>query len=347
VCSYCVTEVLTIALDVMGGDHGADVVLPAALRFLKRRNDFNLLLVGDRQIIEKGLASLGAGGNPHLEIQHASQTVEMDELASHALRFKKDSSMRIAIDMVKAGKAQACVSAGNTGALMATARFVLKTLPGIDRPAICTSLPTITGHTWVLDLGANIDSSPKHLFQFGLMGSVLASAVDGNANPRVGLLNIGEEEMKGSETIREAASLLSASQMNYIGFVEGDDIYSGKADVVACDGFIGNIALKSSEGVAKMIAYFIKREFTRNILTRMAALLAMPVLKAFRKQIDPRRYNGASLLGLRGSVIKSHGGADVLAFSHAIEVAAVVVEQNVPELISSQMQSAMVERQVV
>jgi glycerol-3-phosphate acyltransferase PlsX len=342
------SKVLTIALDVMGGDHGPAVVVPAALRFLKKRREgFKLLLVGDQDVIEKELARLGATGNSRLEIQHASQTVQMDELPSHALRFKKDSSMRVAIDMVKQGRAQACVSAGNTGALMATARFVLKTLPGIDRPAICTSLPTITGHTWMLDLGANIDSSSEHLFQFGLMGSVLAGAVDGNPNPSVGLLNIGEEEMKGSETIREAASLLANSPLNYIGFIEGDDVYSGKVDVVACDGFIGNISLKSSEGVAKMISHFIKREFGRNVLTRLAALAAMPVLKSFKKQIDPRRYNGASLLGLRGSVIKSHGGADTLAFSHAIEVAAVVVEQNVPELISSQLKSVMVERQAV
>jgi glycerol-3-phosphate acyltransferase PlsX len=341
------TETLTIALDVMGGDHGPDVVLPAALRFLKMRPDFRLLLVGDRDIVEQGLAGLGETDNHRLEIQHASQTVEMDELPSHALRFKKDSSMRVAIDMVKTGRAQACVSAGNTGALMATARFVLKTLPGIDRPAICTSLPTMTGHTWMLDLGANIDSSPEHLFQFGLMGSVLARAVDGNSAPSVGLLNIGAEEMKGSETIKEAATLLTASELNYAGFVEGDDVYGGKVDVVACDGFAGNIALKSSEGVARMISHFIRREFNRNILTRLAALVAMPVLRAFRRRIDPRRYNGASLLGLRGSVIKSHGGADALAFSHAIEVAAAVVERNVPELISSQLQSAMVERQVV
>ena len=342
------TEILTIALDVMGGDHGPDVVLPAALRFLRKRGGkFHLLLVGDRDVIEKGLANLGAKSNSRLEIQHASQAVQMDELPSHALRFKKDSSMRVAIDMVKQGRAQACVSAGNTGALMATARFVLKTLPGIDRPAICTSLPTITGHTWMLDLGANIDSSPEHLFQFALMGSVLASAVDRNSNPSVGLLNIGEEEMKGSETIKEAAGLLSSSQLNYVGFIEGDDVYSGKVDVVACDGFIGNISLKSSEGVAKMISYFIKREFNRNVITRLAALVALPVLKAFQKRIDPRRYNGASLLGLRGSVIKSHGGADVLAFSHAIEVAAVVVERNVPDLISSQLKSVMAERQAV
>ena len=342
------SKVLTIALDVMGGDHGPAVVVPAALRFLKKRREgFKLLLVGDQDVIEKELARLGATGNSRLEIQHASQTVQMDELPSHALRFKKDSSMRVAIDMVKQGRAQACVSAGNTGALMATARFVLKTLPGIDRPAICTSLPSITGHTWMLDLGANIDSSPEHLFQFGLMGSVLARAVDRNPNPRVGLLNIGEEEMKGNDTIREAAALLSASALNYVGFVEGDDIYSGKVDVVACDGFVGNISLKSTEGAAKLIYHFIKREFTRNIFTRLAALVAMPVLKAFQKQIDPRRYNGASLLGLRGIVVKSHGGADKVSFAHAIDEAVLEVEKNVPERISARLEELLTQGQAV
>ena len=338
-------EVLTIALDVMGGDHGASVVIPAALRFLKKRSGFSLLLVGDQAVIRAELAKLGASGDQRLEIQHASQAVDMDELPSKALRFKKDSSMRIAINMVKEGRAQACVSAGNTGALMATAKFVLKTLPGIDRPAICTSLPTTSGHTWMLDLGANIDSTPQHLFQFALMGSVLAQAIDGNQNPTVGLLNIGEEEMKGSETIKEAAILLADSQLNYAGFIEGDGIYTGKVDVVACDGFIGNIALKSSEGIAKMISYFIKREFTRNVFTRLAAIVALPVLKSFRKQIDPRRYNGASLLGLRGSVIKSHGSADVLSYSNAIEVAATVVERNVPDLIKSRLEAVVSTRQ--
>jgi glycerol-3-phosphate acyltransferase PlsX len=331
----------------MGGDHGPDVVLPAALCFLSARGNFNLILVGDQTIIQSGLERLGALDNPRLSIQHASQTVDMDELPSRALRFKKDSSMRVAINLIKEGRAQACVSAGNTGALMATSKFVLKTLPGIDRPAICTSLPTMRGHTWMLDLGANIDSTPENIFQFGLMGSVLASAVDGNPHPTVGLLNIGQEEMKGSECIKEAATLLAKSQINYAGFVEGDDIYAGKVDVVACDGFIGNIALKSSEGVARMISHFIKREFSRNVFTRLAGLVAMPVLKAFRKQIDPRRYNGASLLGLAGSVIKSHGGADQLAFCNAIEVAAIVVERNVPELIRSQLQAIMTERKAV
>ena len=339
------TEKMTIALDVMGGDHGVDVVLPAAKSVLEKRDDVDLLLVGDESIIRHALEGLGLADHPRLKIQHASQRVEMDELASHALRFKKDSSMRVAINMVKEGRAQACVSAGNTGALMATARYVLKTLPGIDRPAICTSLPSMHGHTWMLDLGANIDSTPEQLFQFALMGSVLASALDHSEAPRVGLLNVGEEEMKGNETVKEAASLLSSGELNYIGFVEGTDVYCGDVEVVVCDGFVGNIALKTSEGVAKMIAHFIKKEFTRNILTRIAALFALPVLKAFRRQIDPRRYNGASLLGLRGSVIKSHGGADVLAFSNAINVAAEVVEQNVPERIKSRLQVILSKRQ--
>jgi len=339
------TEKYIIALDVMGGDHGVDVVLPAAKSVLEKRNDITLLLVGDEAIIKHGLHELGLSDHPCVQIQHASQRVEMDELASRALRFKKDSSMRVAINMVKEGRAQACVSAGNTGALMATARYVLKTLPGIDRPAICASLPSMHGNTWMLDLGANIDCTPEQLFQFALMGSVLASALDHNESPRVGLLNVGEEEMKGNVTVKEAASLLSSGALNYVGFVEGTDIYCGDVDVVVCDGFVGNISLKTSEGVAKMISHFIKKEFTRNILTRIAALFALPVLKAFRQQIDPRRYNGASLLGLRGSVIKSHGGADILAFSNAINVAAEVVEQNVPERIKSRLQIILSERQ--
>ncbi|HHO69485.1 MAG TPA: phosphate acyltransferase PlsX [Gammaproteobacteria bacterium] len=341
------SEPVTIALDAMGGDHGASVVVPAALRVLARRPDIRLLLVGDEDIVEHALAGRGAAFGDRLAIQHASQCVEMDEPPSRALRFKKDSSMRVAINMVKEGRAQACVSAGNTGALMATARYVLKTLPGIDRPAICTSLPTMKGHTWMLDLGANIDSTAEHLFQFGVMGSVLATAVDGNPRPGVGLLNIGEEEIKGNETVREAAALMSSGSMNYIGFVEGDDVYAGVADVVVCDGFVGNISLKTGEGVARMIAYFIKREFSRNLLTRLAGLCAMPVLKAFRRRIDPRRYNGASLLGLRGTVIKSHGGADELAYANAIEVAAVVVRQSVPERIRSQLETMLSERQAV
>jgi len=322
---------LRIALDAMGGDFGAEVVVPAALEALSQHADLHLILVGDEAILKPRCS------HPRLSIRHASQQVEMNESPSKALRFKKDSSMRVAIDLVKSGDAQACVSAGNTGALMATAKFVLKTLPCIDRPAICTVLPTMIGHTHVLDLGANIDSSAEHLMQFAVMGSVLSTAVDNLAAPKVGLLNIGEEEMKGNEQVKEAARLLLQTSVNYIGFVEGDDIYKGKADVVVCDGFVGNIALKTSEGVAKMITQFLKEEFSKNWLTKAAALIAMPVMKNLRKRIDPRRYNGASLLGLQGIVIKSHGGADVLAFRHAIEEAIVEVEKNVPTRISDQL----------
>jgi glycerol-3-phosphate acyltransferase PlsX len=261
----------------------------------------------------------------------------MDELPSHALRNKKDSSMRIAINLVKEGSAHACVSAGNTGALMATARFVLKMLPGIDRPAICTALPTQRRHTWMLDLGANVDVDAEHLFQFALMGSVLAQSVDGTERPAIGVLNIGEEEIKGNEQVKHAAKLIADSHLHYTGYAEGDDIYKGNFDVIVCDGFVGNIALKTSEGVAQMIAFFIRQEFTRNLLTRLAAMVAMPVLKAFRRRIDPRRYNGASLLGLNGIVIKSHGGADALAFANAVKVAVIAAREQVPERIRLQL----------
>jgi len=331
---------VTIALDAMGGDSGSVVVVPAALKALNQHQDVNFILVGDEGELTRALDAAGAGKHSsRLKIHHASQKVEMDELPSSALRNKKDSSMRVALNLVKQGEADACVSAGNTGALMATSRFVLKMLPGIDRPAICTSLPSIASHTWMLDLGANVDCNAEHLFQFALMGSVLAEAVDGKKNPRVGLLNIGEEEIKGNEQVKEAAQLLSENMPNYAGYAEGDDIYKGGFDVIVCDGFVGNVSLKTSEGVAKMIAAFIKQEFTRNILTRLAALVAMPVLKAFRHRIDPRRYNGASLLGLRGIAIKSHGGADALAFANAIKVAILQVREDVPQRITAQLQA--------
>ena len=230
---------------------------------------------------------------------------------------------------------------------MATARFVLKMLPGIDRPAICTALPTMTSHTWMLDLGANVDVGADHLLQFSVMGSVMASAVDGNTSPRIGLLNIGEEEIKGNEQVKEAARLLTSSHLNYGGYAEGDDIYKGGFDVIVCDGFVGNVSLKTTEGVAKMIAQFIREEFSRNLLTKAAALITMPVLRAFRRRIDPRRYNGASLLGLRGIVIKSHGGADALAFANAIKVGVLAVRESVPERISSQLQTYMEQRQAI
>jgi len=338
---------VTIALDAMGGDFGPDIVVPAVQKAASAYPDVNFILVGDKALLDTAMAKAALAGSPRVRVQHASQKVEMDESPSGALRNKKDSSMRVALDLVKAGAADACVSAGNTGALMATSRFVLKMLPGIDRPAICTSLPSASSHTWVLDLGANVDCDAKHLFQFALMGSVLATAVDGNASPSVGLLNVGEEEIKGNDAVKRAAQLLADGPLNYAGYAEGDDIYMGTFDVIVCDGFVGNVALKSSEGVAKMIATFIRQEFRRNLLTRIAAVIAMPVLKAFRSRIDPRLYNGASLLGLRGIVIKSHGGADALAFANAIKVAILEVRESVPERITARLQSYQEQRQAV
>ena len=336
----------TIALDCMGGDFGVPVVVPAALKALRQYPELNLILVGQQDEIEAELAKQKQATGTRLTIQHASEVVGTDEPPSQALRGKKDSSMRVAINLVKEGSAKACVSAGNTGALMATARFVLKTLPGIDRPAICTVLPNIKGgHTHVLDLGANVDSSAESLLEFAVMGSALCNAVDNNPNPSVGLLNIGEEEIKGNERVKEAARLLADSKLNYIGYVEGDGIYMGHADVVVCDGFVGNVMLKTTEGVAKMISHYMKQEFKRNVFTLLSGLIAMPVLKAFRKRIDPREYNGASLLGLQGIVIKSHGGADTLSFSNAIREAMMEVKNNVPARITRQLEHELVERQ--
>ena len=329
---------VTISLDAMGGDHGPSVTVPAALEALKNNSDLILILVGDEETLRQHLQQANREPDERLRIQHASEQVGMCESPSQALRKKKDSSMRVAINLVKDGQADACVSAGNTGALMATARFVLKMISTVDRPAICGILPTIGGHAHMLDMGANVGSSADNLFEFAVMGSVLASAVDGIENPTIGLLNIGEEEIKGNERIKEAARMLSDSQLNYIGYVEGDGIYADKADVVVCDGFDGNIALKASEGVAKMISFKIREAFSKNIYTKLVALIAMPVLNGFRKTIDPRRYNGASLLGLQGIVIKSHGGADVLAFNTAINTAVVEVRNRVPEKISEQLE---------
>jgi glycerol-3-phosphate acyltransferase PlsX len=336
-----------IAIDAMSGDHGPSVTVPASLRALEKYPELKLILVGDQQILGDELARHGGRTGERLELQHASQVVGMDEAPSSALRGKKDSSMRIAINLVKEGGAQACVSAGNTGALMATARFVLKTLPGIDRPAILTALPTIRGQSYVLDLGANIDSRAENLYEFAVMGSVLAQTVGNIDAPSVGLLNIGEEEIKGNEQVKEASRMLQRSGLNYVGFVEGDDIYKGTVDVVVCDGFIGNVALKASEGVAKMISHYMRQEFKRNLLTRLAGLVALPVLKAFRARIDPRSYNGASLVGLRGIVIKSHGSADVFAFTRAIHEAVVETRKNVPERIREQLTTLLEERRAV
>ena len=340
-------DIITVAIDAMGGDHGPSVTVPAAINALKKHSHLKLILVGDEQQLKDILSQHGAGDNRRMEIHHASQVVEMDERPSRALRGKKDSSMRVAINLVKDGVAHACVSAGNTGALMATSRFVLKTLSGIDRPAIISALPTVKGHTHMLDLGANIDSSAEVLYQFALMGSVLTRAVDKIENPTVGLLNIGEEEIKGNEQVKAAHKILSESDLNYIGYVEGDGIYTDAADVIVADGFIGNIALKSSEGVAKMISHAMKNEFKRNIFTKLSALVALPVLNAFKKRIDPRSYNGASLVGLRGIVIKSHGSADSVSFATAIREAVLEIKTNVPELIASEVEAMMSEERAV
>ncbi|NCF27953.1 MAG: phosphate acyltransferase PlsX [Gammaproteobacteria bacterium] len=338
---------LTVALDAMGGDHGPSVVVPAAFRVLAEHPELYLIMVGNQGILEAELARHSCPDAKRVSMVHASQEVRMDELPSQALRNKKDSSMRVAIDLVKRGEAHACVSAGNTGALMATARFVLKTLPGIDRPAIIAALPSVTGHTHVLDLGANVESTPQQLFQFAVMGSVLVSAVDNISRPTVGLLNIGQEEMKGNESVKEAAKLLAASDIHYVGFVEGDDIYRGTANVIVCDGFVGNVALKSSEGVASMIGHFIRQEFRRSFWSRAVGFIAFPVLRAFRRRIDPREYNGASFVGLRGIVIKSHGGADVIAFSRAISEAIAEIRKNVPERISQHLESVLSQAEAV
>jgi glycerol-3-phosphate acyltransferase PlsX len=324
---------VTIALDAMGGDHGPSVVVPAAVDMLAKHDFLRVILVGDSGALNSMLSGYRDDYGARLSVQHASQVVLMDELPSQALRGKKDSSMRVAINLVKAGAADACVSAGNTGALMATARFVLKTVPGIDRPAICALIPSHGGHTHMLDLGANADCTPEQLYQFGVMGSALASAVYHIESPRVGLLNIGEEEIKGIEKVREAAKLLSASHLNYIGFVEGDDIFSKDVDVVVADGFVGNVALKSIEGLAKLISQLIRQEFRRTAFTRLLALAALPVLHALKRRLDPRHYNGASLLGLRGVAVKSHGGSDRVGFASAIRVAILEVQNQVPQRI--------------
>ncbi len=325
---------ITIALDAMGGDFGPQVVVPAALDYLKRDPEVALILVGREESIRQYLP--GSGGGDRLGVRAASQEVAMDELPSRALRGKKDSSLRVAIDLVKSGDADACVSAGNTGALMAIARFVLKTLPHVDRPAIMTAIPSLRGHTHMLDLGANIDCAAEHLFQFAVMGSEMASAVDGTARPSIGLLNIGQEEIKGNEQVKKAHDLLSASDLNYFGYVEGDDIYKGSVDVVVCDGFVGNVALKSSEGVAKLLSHALRQEFQRNWWAKLAGLISLPVLRGFRRAFDPRRYNGAGLLGLRGIVVKSHGGADVLAFENAIGIAKKSIRTDVQNRIARQ-----------
>jgi len=311
-----------VAIDCMGGDHGLSVTIPAAIAFSDHQPDVHLILVGKSGPIADALRIAGrqAGDKAaRFRIQEATEVVEMDEPVAQALRGKRDSSMRVAIDLVRRGEADACVSAGNTGALMAISRSVLKMIDGIDRPAIAASLPTRTGgQTMVLDLGANVDCDPGHLLQFAVMGCALVSALGGTERPRVGLLNIGEEVIKGNEVVKQAGELLRTSGLNFIGNVEGNDLFAGTADVVVCDGFVGNVALKTSEGLAQMLSGFIREEFTRGPLAKVIAMLAYPVLKRFKQRIDHRRYNGASLIGLRGIVIKSHGSSDAYGFEQAL-----------------------------
>ena len=313
---------ITLAVDAMGGDAGLAVTIPGALLFLRQQADVRLLMVGNEVQIRQALEAANAPMD-RIQIVHAAQVVEMDEQPQSALKNKKDSSMRIAVNQVKEGLAQAAVSAGNTGALMATARFVLKTIQGIERPAIAKFIPSQNGHmTLVLDLGANVDCTPEQLVQFAVIGSELVHALYPNEGaPRVGLLNVGTEDIKGTDTVKQVFKLLSGSKLNFVGNVEGGSIFSGDVDVVVADGFVGNIVLKTIEGAVRFMGSAIKQEFQTNLLTKLGALAAMPALKGFKNKLDPRKFNGAIFLGLRGVVIKSHGGTDAVGFSYALEEA--------------------------
>ena len=313
---------ITLAVDAMGGDAGLAVTIPGALLFLRQQADVRLLMVGDEGQVRQALEAVNAPMD-RIQIVHAAQVVEMDEQPQSALKNKKDSSMRIAVNQVKEGLAQAAVSAGNTGALMATARFVLKTIQGIERPAIAKFIPSQNGHmTLVLDLGANVDCTPEQLVQFAVIGSELVHALYPNAGaPRVGLLNVGTEDIKGTDTVKQVFKLLSGSKLNFVGNVEGGSIFSGDVDVMVADGFVGNIVLKTIEGAVRFMGSAIKQEFQTNLLTKLGALAAMPALKGFKNKLDPRKFNGAIFLGLRGVVIKSHGGTDAVGFSYALEEA--------------------------
>jgi len=327
----------TISLDAMSGDLGAEVVVRAAHKALREHVNIKLLLVGDREELQGHVTRI-IGDEQRLSIVHASEIVEMSDSPVDAMRKKKDSSMRVAINLVKDGKADACVSAGNTGALMATAKFVLKMLPGIDRPAIITELPAKGGTLHMLDLGANTTCTAEQLFQFAVMGAIVTEDITGVENPRVALLNIGAEDTKGIGTVKEAASMLNESTLNYVGFIEGSELFSGKADVVVTDGFTGNVALKTMEGTVGLAAHYLKRAFTRNFFAKLQAVLARPVLKHLGGRMDPRKYNGATLVGLNGIVIKSHGSADSFAFEHAIHTAVVEVRNQVPQQIGNLLQ---------
>jgi len=326
----------SIAIDVMGGDYGIKVTVPASIQILQRFPEINIILVGNAVGIKRSLAKLKKSNHPRLSVLNATESVEMDESPQSALKNKKNSSMRLAINLVKSNEASACVSAGNTGALMATARFVLKMLPGIERPAIASNLPNRNGVTCMLDLGANTDSTPEQLLQFAVMGAMLTSTLTNKKNPSIGLLNIGSEDNKGNEVVKKTFELLKESHLNFYGNVEGNDIFKGTTDVVVCDGFVGNVALKTTEGVIKMFGNFLTAEYKKNWFTKIIALISLSLLKAFKRRLDPRRYNGASFLGLNGIVIKSHGGADILAFKTAIITAIEESENKVIEKIKKQ-----------
>jgi len=328
---------VTIAIDCMGGDHGPSVTLPAACEFLRADPTVKVILVGRADIFDGPLASEIASFGKRVSIRHASEVIAMDEAPAIAMRVKKDSSMRVAIDLVKSGEAHAAISAGNTGALMAISRFVLKTLPGIDRPAIVQVMPAVKGQTYMLDLGANVDCTAEHLLQFGIMGAMLVEALEHQERPEVGLLNIGEEETKGNDVVKQAGELLRNSGLNFIGNVEGNDIYKGSCHVIVCDGFVGNVALKASEGLGMMFVTFLKEELGRNWFTRLCAAPAAHLLKRFKHRADHRRYNGAVLLGLRGVVVKSHGSADVFAFDQALARCAEAARNNLIERIEKRM----------
>ena len=321
----------------MSGDLGAEIVVRAAHSCLEKHPNLELILVGDKEELDGHVTRI-VGSEKRLGIKHSTEVVGMSEAPADALRKKKDSSMRIAINLVKEGAAAACVSAGNTGALMATAKFVLKMIPGIDRPAIIAELPAIGGTVHMLDLGANTVTNAAQLFQFSVMGSIVTTDIRAIDQPRVALLNIGAEDIKGNDTVREGAALLEASGLNYIGFIEGNEIFSGKTDVVVTDGFTGNVAVKTMEGTVGLASHYLRRAFVRNWLTKLQAMVAMPVLNKLSVEMDSRNYNGASLVGLNGIVIKSHGGADSYAFQHAIETALVEVKNQVPEQIRNLMQ---------
>jgi glycerol-3-phosphate acyltransferase PlsX len=332
-----VSALLHIAIDAMSGDHGPSVSVPAAVAAAREFSDVRFTLIGREAELQR---ELGSTFPSNVSCLFAAEVVAMTDHPREALRRKKDSSMRRAIDLVKSNDAHACVSAGNTGALMATAHFVLKMLPGVERPAIVSQIPSRGGHTYMLDLGANASCTPAQLLQFAVMGSVLAADLQGaHARPRVGLLNIGAEEIKGNDIVQAAHNLLAAGDLNYVGFVEGDDIFSDKVDVVVTDGFTGNVALKAMEGAARLIGDALREEFSRTALRKLGYLAARPALQALRARIDPRRYNGASMIGLNGIVIKSHGGTDLFGFQRAIEVAVLEARNGVPARIAQRLQA--------